>query len=59
LLSIAILPLILVSGSDVSILTSIVSDPQEVQQLGVYRTSLFAAFFFFVSLIFYSIYQEK
>jgi GPH family glycoside/pentoside/hexuronide:cation symporter len=59
LLSIAILPLILVSGSDVSILTSIVSDPQGVQQLGVYRTSLFAAFFFFISLIFYSIYQEK
>lgn len=59
LLSIAILPLILVSGSDVSILNSIVSDPQGVQQLGVYRTSLFAAFFFFLSLIFYSIYQEE
>ncbi|MFP4198631.1 MAG: MFS transporter [Halanaerobium sp.] len=59
LISIAILPLILVSGSDVSILNSIVREPQGVQQLGVYRTSIFAAFFFFISLIFYSLYQEE
>ncbi|MFW5961716.1 MAG: MFS transporter, partial [bacterium] len=59
LISIAILPLILVSGSGVSILNSIVRDPQGVQQIGVYRTSVFAAFFFFISLIFYTLYQEE
>lgn len=59
LLSISILPLILVSGGEVPLLESIIGDLQQVQQIGVYNTTLFAAASFAIALLFYSFYQEE
>ncbi|MCK8818171.1 MFS transporter [Natroniella sulfidigena] len=59
LLSIAILPLVLVAGTDVSILKSLITTPQGVQQWGISLTSLWAAAFFLISTVFYYFYQEQ
>jgi GPH family glycoside/pentoside/hexuronide:cation symporter len=58
LISIAALPIILVSGSG-SIIDALVSKPQGVEKAGVYATTIFSSISFGISFIFYLLYPEK
>ncbi len=59
LLSISVLPLLLVFGSELSFFESLTTTPDGVEKIGVYSTSLFAAASFTISLVFYSLYREE
>lgn len=55
----AALPIILVSGSDLSFIQSLVNKPEQVEQVGIYYTSLFSGINFAIAAIFYYFYPEK
>ena len=57
LISIATLPLILVSGSG-SLIDALISKPQGVEKTGVYGTTIFSAISFIISFFFYYLYPE-
>ncbi len=59
LLSISILPVLLVFGSDLSFFQSLTTTPEGVEKIGVYATSLFSAAAFSISFIFYVLYDEE
>ena len=59
LLSISLLPVLLVFGSDLSFFQSLTTTPEGVERIGVYSTSLFAAAAFCISFVFYFLYQEE
>lgn len=59
MVSIATIPVILVSGSQSSFLKSLISTPESVTKAGVYGTSIYAAVAFAVSFVFYYFYPEK
>ena len=58
-LSGGILPIVLVSGSNLSFIESLTTKPNGVSQSGVYTTSLIAAGAFLVSFVFYYLYPEE
>lgn len=59
LLSIAILPVLLVWGSDLSFIESLIKKPEGVEKTGVYATTIAAAISFTISFVFYSLYKEE
>ena len=59
LISIAVLPVILVSGKGLSIVQMLTSVPDKPEISGIYRTALFAAAFFVLSFICYFRYPEN
>ncbi|HOJ65099.1 MAG TPA: MFS transporter [Spirochaetota bacterium] len=59
LLSIAILPVILVSGSGLSFVESLIKKPEGVEKFGVYATTIAASISFAFSFLFYSLYKEE
>jgi len=59
MISIAALPVILVSGGGLSFAAMLTSVPDKPEISGIYRTALFAAGFFMLSFVFYYIYPEK
>ncbi len=59
LISIAILPLILVSGNGTSFIDMLTSVPEKPEIAGIYRTTVFSVLFFVLSFIFYYIYPEQ
>jgi len=59
LISIVTLPIILVMGNDVDIITAITSRVSNVEKTGIYLASLSSVFFFIVSFIFYYKYSEN
>lgn len=58
LISIAILPLLLVWGSELSFLESMMVTPEGVALRGVYSTTIFASISFFISFLIYWFYQD-
>lgn len=58
LVSIAILPLILVSGNGTSLADMLTSVPEKPEIAGIYRTTVFSVIFFSLSFIFYYVYPE-
>ena len=59
LISIVTLPIILVMGSDVDIVTAITSGVSKVTKEGIYLSSLSSVFFFIISFIFYYKYSDS
>ena len=59
LISIVTLPIILVMGNGVNIITAITSGVSKVEKTGIYLASLSSVFFFIVSFIFYYKYSEN
>ena len=59
LISIVSLPIILVMGNDVNILSAITSGVSKVEKSGIYLSALSSVFFFVISFIFYYKYEEK
>ena len=59
LVSIAILPVILVSGGSTGLLEALIKRPQGVEKAGVYTTAIFSSIFFALSSVFYYLYPEK
>jgi GPH family glycoside/pentoside/hexuronide:cation symporter len=59
LVSIAVLPVLLVSGSDISFVDSLTRKPEGVQKAGVYMTTIFSAVTFLVSAVFYWLFPEE
>ncbi len=59
LVSIAILPLILVSGGETKLLEVFINRPEGVEKTGVYSTAIFSSVFFLISFVFYYLYPEK
>lgn len=59
LISIVTLPIILVMGSDVNIITAITSGVSKVTKEGIYLSSLSSVFFFIISFIFYYKYSDS
>ena len=59
LLSIALLPMLLVSGSGVSFLEGLITKPEGVYKYGVYLTSIFSALSFIISFALYCFYREE
>lgn len=59
LISIVILPIILVYGGNVDIMTAITSGATKVERTGIYLSALSSAFFFMLSFIFYYKYQDS
>lgn len=57
--SIAILPIVLVSGGDLSFTQMLTTVPEKPEIEGIYRTALFAAGFFALSFVFYFMYRES
>lgn len=55
----AALPILLVSGSDVSFIQSLVNKPDQVETTGIYYTAIFSGFNFLVAAIFYYFYPER
>lgn len=58
LISIAVLPIILVSGSNLTLIESITLTPDGISLSGVYATTLFATLSFFISFVFYYFYKD-
>lgn len=58
LISIAILPLVLISGQGLSFIETLTTKPDTVSKIGVYNTSLLSVLFFILSTIFYLFYRE-
>ena len=59
LISIVTLPLILVMGKDVDVLSAIMSGVTKVEKSGIYYAALSAVFFFIISFIFYYFYSDE
>lgn len=59
LVSIALLPLILISGEGLGFIEALGTKPESVSKIGVYNTSLFSTLFFLISFVFYSFYKEE
>ena len=59
LISIAILPLILVSGTGHSFIEVFTTIPEKPEKIGIYNTALYAFIFFLAAAFFYYIYPEK
>ncbi len=59
LLSIAIIPVVLVSGSGVSFIESLVNRPEKVSVSGIYLTSIISCVCFIVSAFLYSLFKEE
>ena len=59
LISIVTLPIILVMGNDVNIITAITSGVSKVEKTGIYLASLSSVFFFIISFIFYYKYSDS
>ncbi len=59
LVSIAILPMILVSGSGHSFIEILTTVPDKPEKSGIYNTAFFAFLFFIIASIFYYKYPEK
>ena len=59
LISIAILPMILVSGNGTSFTEMLTSVPEKPELAGIYRTTVYSVLFFLLSFIFYYIYPEQ
>ena len=59
LLSIALLPLLLVTGEGISLVEAMLGEPEAVTRQGIYYTSLLAAGSFLLSFLFYLGYQEE
>ncbi len=59
LISIVILPIILVMGKGVNIITAITSGVTKVEKSGIYLASLSSVFFFIISFIFYYRYSDS
>jgi len=59
LISIALLPVILVSGSGLSFVDMLTSVPEGPDPVGIYRTALVSALFFVLSFVFYYLYPEE
>jgi len=59
LISIVTLPIILVMGNGVSIMSAITSGASKVEKNGIYLASLSSVFFFIISFIFYYKYSEN
>ena len=59
LISIVTLPIILVMGNDVDIVTAITSGVSKVTKEGIYLSSLSSVFFFIISFIFYYKYSDS
>lgn len=59
LISIVILPIILVMGKNVNIISAITSAVTKVEKSGIYLASLSSVFFFIISFIFYYMYSEN
>ena len=59
LISIVILPIILVMGNDVSVISAIASRVSKVEKAGIYLASLSSVFFFIISFIFYYKYSDS
>ena len=59
LISIVTLPIILVMGNDVSIISAITSGVSKVEKTGIYLASLSSVFFFIISFIFYYKYSDS
>lgn len=57
--TIAVLPVLLVSGEGMSLAESLVSRPEGVGATGIYRTTLFAAGSFILSFLFYFLFPEE
>lgn len=59
LVSIAILPIILISGEGMGFIEALSTKPESVSKIGVYNTSLFSTLFFMISFVFYMFYKEE
>lgn len=59
LISIALLPLILVSGSGLSFVDMLTSIPEGPDPVGIYRTALLSSVFFVLSFVFYYLFPEE
>ncbi len=59
LLSIALLPILLVTGEGISLVEAMLGEPEAVTRQGIYYTSLLAAGSFLLSFLFYLGYQEE
>lgn len=59
LVSIALLPLLLVSGSGLSFVDMLTTIPEGPDKIGIYRTAAASSLFFAVSFIFYYYYPEE
>ncbi len=59
LLSIAIIPVVLVSGSGVGFVESLIKKPEAVSTSGIYLTSIISALCFIISAVFYYFYREE
>jgi GPH family glycoside/pentoside/hexuronide:cation symporter len=59
LVSIAILPIVLVSGGEQSFVEMLTTVPESPERAGIYNTALFAFAFFMISAFFYYMYPEK
>jgi GPH family glycoside/pentoside/hexuronide:cation symporter len=59
LISIAILPLILVSGAGHSFIEVLTTIPEKPEKIGIYNTALYAFLFFMIAAFFYYKYPEN
>jgi GPH family glycoside/pentoside/hexuronide:cation symporter len=59
MVSIAVLPVILVSGGGISLVDVFLKIPEKPEIKGIYNTTVFASAFFILSFIFYFKYREK
>ncbi len=59
LISIALLPILLVSGSGLSFIDMLTSVPKGPDPIGIYRTAAASAFFFIVAFVFYFFFPEE
>lgn len=59
LLSIAIIPLVLVSGTGSGIIESLISKPDSISRSGIYLTSIISGVCFILSFVFYLFFNEE
>lgn len=59
LISIALLPILLVSGSGLSFVDMLTTIPKGPDVIGIYRTALASSFFFLFSFVFYYFFPEE
>ncbi len=57
--TIAVLPILLVSGEGLTLAESLVAEPEGVGATGIYRSTLFAAASFGLSFVFYFLFPEE
>jgi GPH family glycoside/pentoside/hexuronide:cation symporter len=59
LISIALLPILLVSGSGLSFVDMLTTIPEGPDKIGIYRTAAVSSLFFILSFIFYYLFPEE